>query len=342
MANVFLKAEKYAQSALAILQRELKGAGLFVHRYGVSDYSGAQGDKIMVKRPPVLVARDAGFRTRQTLVVDSIMQSRIEVALTNHPYSRVELSPEEATLDQVDYVRDVQQPQVRSIAEAFDNAIAGALAGATFVNQIAFKEGGPATGGSDPAWIGDPRKVAINAKKLLDASFVPASGRYWLVGANVSAAVAAYDKLLDVNTAGIPEALREGVVGRLAGFTIIDWPALGDNESYFVHNTAVAISAVAPVVPRGAAAGRSISGDGIAVTQVWDYQSGTMADQSTVHAFTGATPVLDPKILKANKAEDKTAGTPAQRAGEIELDADGEAVMQFVRAVKVTFTPSGE
>lgn len=327
MANVFLNPEKYIGTALALLQREIKGAGLFVHKYGISDYSGAKNDTVMIKRPPVLVARDAGFRSRNKLVVDDIIQSRIAVKLTKHPYSRVGLSPEEATLDQVNYVRDVQAPQVRAIVEDFDSSIAAALAGATFVHEVDFVEGGDGK-------TGDPRKVAIEAKKKLDSSYVDASGRYWLVGANVSAAVAAYDKLLDVNTAGIPEALREGVVGRLAGFTIIDWPALGNDESYFVHNTAVALSAVAPVVPHGAAAGGSVAGKGLAVTQVWSYGDDTLQDRSTVHAFTGTSVVTDPKIL----AEDKKDGdTVLQRAGEIELD-DGEPVMQFVRAVKVDFT----
>lgn len=327
MANVFLNPEKYLGTALEILQREIKGAGLFVHKYGIADYSGAKGDTIMIKRPPVLVARDAGFRTRNTLVVDDIMQSRIAVTLSKHPYSRVGLSPEEATLDQVDYVRDVQAPQVRALVEDFDSSIAGALGGATFVHEVDFTEGA-----SDKT--GDPRKVAIAAKAKLDSSYVPAAGRYWLVGANVSAAVAAYDKLLDVDTAGIPEALRDGVVGRLAGFVIIDWPALGDDESYFVHNTAVALSAVAPVLPNGAAGGGALAGQGLAVTQVWSYGDDTMQDRSTVHAFTGATPVEDPKILDADVLEDQTV---VQRKGEIELD-DGEPVMQFVRAVKVNFT----
>lgn len=336
MANVFLNPEKYLPTALALLQREIKGAGLFVHKFGQADYSGAEGDTVMIKRPPVLVARDAGFRSRNTpLVVDSIIQSRIAVKLTKHPYSRVGLSPEEATLDQVSYVRDVQAPQVRAMVEDFDDSIAAALADATFVHEVDFKEG--ATGKT-----GDPRKVAIAGKAKLDSSNVPSAGRFWLVGASVSAAVAAYDKLLDVDTAGIPEALRDGVVGRLAGFTIIDWPALDDNESYFVHNTAVALSTVAPVVPNGAAAGGSLAAKGLAVTQVWSYGDDQLQDRSTVHAFTGATPIEDPKILDADKL-DTTETTVLQRKGEIELD-DGEPVMQFVRAVKVNFTPeaSGE
>lgn len=314
MANIFEKADKMAATALALLQKEVKGAGLFVHKYGIADYVGAKGDTVMIKRPPILAARDAGFRERNTLVVDKIVQSKIAVKLDRHPYSRVELSPEEATLDEVSYVRDVQAPQVRALVEDFDKSIAAALAGATFVNEVAYN-----------AATGDPRKVARRAKRLLDSANVPAAGRMWLVGAAVSEAIATLDKLLDVDTAGIPEALREGVVGRLAGFTIIDWPTLEDDESYFAHNTAVALSAVAPVVPRGAAAGSTISGNGLAVTQVWDYQSDTLADQSTVHAFTGAGVVTDPKIGEDGFIEMTTGDNP-------------EPVMEFVRAVKVNFT----
>lgn len=315
MANVFEKADKFAATALAVLQREIKGAGLFVHKYGKADYVGAKDDTINIKRPPILRARDAGFRTRNQLVVDNIVQSRIQVKLSKHPYSRVELSPEEATLDEVDYVRDVQAPQVRALVEDFDESIVAALGGATFVHEVDFTPGAPGV-------PGDPRKVARRAKRLLDSSKVPASGRYWLVGSAVSEAVANSDKLLDVDTSGLPEALRDGVVGRLSGFIIVDLPSLGDDESYFVHNTAVALSAVAPVVPKGAAAGATIAGDGLAVTQVWDYQSGTMADQSTVHAFTGATPVTDPKIGEDGRV----------------VVTGGDVQFEFVRAVKVNFT----
>lgn len=314
MANIFEKPEKLAATALALLQKEIKGAGLFVHKFGLADYVGAKGDVVNIKRPPILRARDAGFRQRNSLVVDSIVQTKIQVQLDKHPYSRVELSPEEATLDEVNYVRDVQAPQVRAIVEDYDDSIAAALAGATYVHEVDYAPGAEGL-------TGDARKVARRAKRLLDSSKVPAAGRYWLAGSAVSEQIATTDKLLDVDTSGLPEALREGVVGKLSGFVIIDWPALGDDESYFVHNTAAALSAVAPKVPNGAKAGATISANGLSVTQVWDYQSDTMADQSTVHAFTGAGIVTDPQV------ED----------GEIVFEGD-EAVFEFVRAVKVNFT----
>lgn len=317
MANIFEKAEKLASTGLALLRQEIKGAGLFVHKFGVADYKGAKGDVINIKRPPILRARDAGFRSRNALVVDSITQSKIQVKLSKHPYSRVELSPEEETLDEVSYVRDVQAPQVRAIVDDYDESIAGALAGADFVHEVDYEPG--VTG-----YSGDARKVARRAKRLLDSSGVPAAGRFWLVGSAVSEYVATTEKLLDVDTSGLPEALRDGVVGKLSGFIIIDWPALDDEESYFTHNTAVALSAVAPAVPNGAKAGATITANGLAVTQVWDYQSGTMADQSTVHAFTGADVVTDPVV-----GDD----------GLIAIDeATDEPEMEFIRAVKVNFT----
>lgn len=331
MANIFEKPEKFAGTALAVLQRTIKLPGLIPasNRYGIADFAGAEGDVVNVKRPPILRARDAGFRSRNELVVDDLTQSRIQIALTRHPYSRVALSPEEATLDEVDYVRDVQAPQVRAIAEDFEETIVAALAGATFVHEVTFNPDG------STAAVKDPRKVALRARRLLNESLVPATGRYWLVGSEVSEAVAGYtdassgrSPLLDVDTSGLPEALREGVVGRLAGFVVVEIPALEPDESYFWHETAVAIATVAPKVPRGAAAGASVAGNGLAVTQVWDYASGTMADQSTVHAFTGAAPVLDPKI-----GDD----------GRIVIDeGTDKPEMEFVRAVKVTFGDGDE
>lgn len=316
MANVFEKAEKLAATALALLQRELKMAGLFVYKYGESDYAGAEGDTINIKRPPLLRARDAGFRTRNALVVDNLIQSRIQATLTKHPYSRVELTPEEETLDEVNYVRDVQAPQVRAISEDFDESIRDALSGATFVYEVDFVPT------STEAYPNDARYVALRARKYLNDGNVPATGRYWLVGSSVSESIAGNKYLMAVDTSGLPEALRDGVVGKLGGFVIIEIPSFSENQSFFVHNTAVAISAVAPVVPKGAAGGASVAGNGLAVTQVWDYQSDTMADQSTVHAFTGATPVLDPEV-----------GSD----GNITLGDDGKPLMDFVRAVKVNY-----
>lgn len=321
MANIFVKGQKFAQTALALLKKQVKAPGLFTYKFGIADFKGAEGDVINIKRPAVLVAREKPWRGDDAIVVDRLANSKIQVALNHHIYSAVALSPEEETLDEIDYVRDVQKPQVDAVLDFFENLVVGALRAASFVFGVTFNTA------SSSETEKDPRKVAIRARKLAQKAHWPLSGRYWIVGANVSEAVAAYDKLLDVDTSGLPEALREGVVGRLAGWTIIELDALGDDESYFVHETAIAIANVAPVVPNGVAKGGGVAaGNGLAVTQLWDYDSDHLKDRSIVHAFAGATAVTDPE-----QATD----------GSIVRDENDAVVMKFQRAIKVTFGAGG-
>lgn len=319
MANIFVKGQKLADTALGLLRREVKAPSLFTYKFGITDFSGAEGDVVNIKRPAVLVAREKNWRGDDSITVDRLAQSKIQVALNKHPYSAVHLQPEEETLDDIDYVRDVQAPQVRAILEWFENLIVGALRSASFVYGVTFNVG--ASNGEQ-----DPRKVAIKARKLAQKAHWPSTGRYWLVGADVSEAIASYDKLLDVDTAGLPEAVRDGVVGKLAGFVIVEVDALDPTESYFVHETGIAIANVAPVVPQGAKGGGVAAGNGLAVTQVWDYDGLTMKDRSVVHSFAGAVPVTDPEF-----AAD----------GSIARDENDAVIMKFQRAIKVTFGAGG-
>ncbi len=105
----------------------------------------------------------------------------------------------------------------------------------------------------------------------------------------MSEAIAGYEKLLDVDTAGLPEALREGVVGRLAGFTIVELDELDPTASYFVHESAIAVANVARSCRSVAKGGGVAAGNGLAVTQLWDYDSDHLKDRSIVHAFAGAS-----------------------------------------------------
>lgn len=320
MAHIFQQAEKISAIGLGVLQRQIVLPNLFRARYGITDFKGAKGDVVNVKRPAILRARDAGFRNRNAIVMDDLIQSRIQVPLNKYPYSGVSLSDEELTLDIENYAQEVTVPQTRALAEDFEETVADVLGSATYVHTVPFTLG--ATGDE-----GDPRKVAIEARKLLNSSKVPAAGRYWIVGADVSAAIAKFEKLLDVDTAGLPEAVREGVVGRLGGFTIVESNALAGDESYFVHDSAVALAYVAPAPPKGATSSGVSAEGGLALRQLFDYDSDSLADRSIVSVFTGGAVVTDPKI----KAD-----------GNIQVTG-GNAVMEFVRAVKVTFSeaPAG-
>ncbi|MCC2031825.1 hypothetical protein [Microbacterium allomyrinae] len=322
MANIFVKGQKLAATALGLLRKQVKAPGLFTYKFGIADFKGAEGDTVMVKRPAVLVAREKPWRGDDAIVVDRIANSKIAVVLNRHIYSAVALSPEEETLDEIEYVRDVQAPQVQAVLDFIENIIVGVLRAASFVFGVTFN---PA---SAAAVENDARKVAIRARKLAQKAHWPLTGRYWLVGADVSEAIATHDKLLEVDASGLPEALREGVVGKLGGWIIVELDALGDTESFFVHETAIAIANVAPAVPNGVAKGGGVAaGNGLAVTQLWDYDSDLLKDRSVVHAFAGATPVLDPEQDPAT--------------GAIVRDENDAVVLKFQRAIKVTFGAGG-
>lgn len=321
MANIFEKATKLAATAMELLRREVKAPGLFIHKYGITDFKGAAGDVVNVKRPPLLRARDKGWRTSNAIVVDDLVQSSIKVPLSKFPYSAVHLSPEEATLDEVDFVRDVQAPQVRAISEFYEDVIVDTLGAADFVFEVNFTPTSPAT-----AYNHDPATVALRARKHFQDANVPTSGRYWLVGSTVSENIAGHPRLLAVDTSGLPEALRDGVVGKLGGFVVVELSALDPEESYFVHESAIAIANVAPVVPRGAVAGASVSEGGVAITQIFDYDSVNAKDRSIVESFVGAAPVLDPEVGDDGKV----------------IVVDGEVQMDFFRAVKVNYGSSSK
>lgn len=322
MANIFQKATKLAGTALALLKREIKLPTLFTYKFGISDFKGAAGDTVMIKRPPLLRARDKGWRSANAIVVDDLVQSKIAVKLDKFPYNAVHLSPEEATLDDVEYVRDIQAPQVQSMGEFYEDVIVDTLGGADFALEVNFTPTSPAT-----LYNHDPATVALRARKLLNDAKVPASGRYWLVGSTVSENIAGHPRLLAVDTSGLPEALRDGVVGKLGGFTVVEVQALGEEESYFVHETAVALANVAPVVPKGAVSGASVQANGMAITQIFDYDSVNAKDRSIVESFVGAAPVLDPEVNEAT--------------GLVQIGDDGEPLMDFYRAVKVTYGALG-
>lgn len=325
MANIFQKGTKFAATALALLRRSSMGISLFTTRYTLADFAGAEDDVINVKRPPVLRARDKGWRNDNAIVFDRLVNTKIQIRLDKHPYSAVELSPEEETLDEVDYVRDVQAPQVQALIDWYEDLWPAALQAADYTMEVTYN---PNLGFDTTAHAkqSDPRKVASRAKKLFTDAHVPTGGRYWLVGSSVAEAIRDHDKILDVDTSGVPEALREGVVTKLSGFFVIEMDSLDENESYFVHASAVAIANVAPKVPNGTKGGGVAAAAGLAVTQLWDYDSDHLKDRSIVHSFAGATVVLDPQT----DAND-----------QIILDEDDNPQLEFVRGIKVIFVPVG-
>lgn len=283
MANEFLKPEVIAAASLGILQREVV-LPQTVTRLGVADFRGAKDDTITMRVPAIRKARTRALRATSALIADDLAELGVDVTLDTHVYDLANITDAELTLDIKDFGAQVLQPQIRGVVEELEDTIVGALEGATV--------------GADQTFSGvdesdEPYDVFVDARAELNRLNVPRASRFAVLGANVESWALKSDKLSKVNESGSDSALRDATLGRLAGFTTLGSNALDPDAAYFYVSSAIAFALVAPVVPAGATFGQTVSGDGMALRWLRDYDPTYARDRSLVDAFTGASSVED-------------------------------------------------
>lgn len=288
MAVRKVKARKQVDFFLPMLERELIGP-FVVTRVGGDLFKGARGDTVSLKVPGLkATARDYDFRGRTApIVMDDIAGgAALPIKLNKHVYSATSLEDEHLTLDEIEFATEVLAPQVAAVTDDFETKTVAGLRALTFKRTLAFD-----------ASTADPHLVALEAKRLVDSDKVaPNSGRVHLVGSDVAAAFLASDRLSRYDSTGQEgtPALRDAIIGRLAGAPVIEHPGLNPNEGYYFHKSVMVLANVAPVVPAGVVTGRSgISRNGFAVRWIQDYDPNYLRDRSIVSSFLGVNDVRD-------------------------------------------------
>jgi hypothetical protein len=316
VANAIAKAEKLVSQGVGVLQRELVLPRL-VTRFGKPDFVGAKNDTINHRIPSLLAGRDYEWRTRTApIVVDELNETTIPVTLDKHPYNAIGLTDEELTLDISSWGEQIAQPQVRAVAEKLESYIATAMENADYANTVHFSPD-----------IDDPDdrsfyKVALKARRYLNEENVPAAGRVIVLGTAVEEAALDSKHLIEVDKAGDDSALRDAIIGRIAGFTVIgNVNGVDPDFAVAMHPSAFALGNVAPEVPEGATAGAVTMFEGLALRWIRDYDSNYLRDRSVYSSFAGAASVEDQRIVDT---EDVNFG-----------DLTG----LNARAVEITFTP---
>lgn len=292
MAVLKAKAEKFVPLFLTLLDRDLV-TPLIVTTMGRDNFVGAKNDVVNMRVNGLRAkARKYEFRTRTNpIVMDDIQgEGSIAVKLDTHITSATGLTLEHTTLDEIDFTREVLQPQVTSVVEQIEADVLYGLEHAPFADTFSVNAGA------------DPHRVGLEAMRLLDAHKVaPKEGRFFLIGTGVAAAWLATDRLAnyDLNGQVGTPAFRNAVIGQIAGSPVVVNNSVAPDFAYYGHKSALVLGNVAPVVPMGAVQGRSgISQRGIAVTWIQDYDAPYARDRSIVHSFSGITSVNDER--KAN------------------------------------------
>lgn len=282
MANTFIKASQVVQAALLLLQREIVLPRL-VWTQPDDEFIGALNDTVNLRVPAVIDARTRTLRSTTGLTADDLTETSVPVVLDTHVYSLLNITDEQLTLDIRDFAVQVLAPQMRAIAEGMEDTIADALAGATVAAA------------QQVDWDPDaPRAALIAARSELSKLNVARGDRVAVLGANLEADLLSDDVVVQANTSGSTDALREGMVTRLFGMPVVGSNAIDEDTGYVFHRTAIAFADVAPQVPAGAADGARTTEENLAMRYVRDYNptnSTGPVDRSLVDAFVGAASV---------------------------------------------------
>lgn len=328
MAVIKAKPEKFMPFLLGLVQRRLVVPEM-VTRVADSTFVGAKDDTVSMNVPGLFtVARKYEWRTRTNpIVLDDIQGGgKIDIKLDTHTYSATGITNEQATLDEIDWVREVMVPQSEAVANDLENDVVDAFNGLKYRRTLPFAHGD------------DPYLVAIEAQRIFDGipgRLVPTDNRFWLCGSNVVASILAHDRVsksAEGNNEVATNALVNATVARIGGFRVVKSLEVDPNFSCFMSKSALVLGTVAPVVPRGVAQGQRITRDGFGMLWTFDYDSNFQRDRSVVSMFSGMTPVYDERI----------GGTGTDRYQlKTNYSGTGDDVPKSFRAIKVVFDPAG-
>lgn len=296
MANTWITANagKIARFALATLQEDVV-LGQTVHRDFDNEFGGGSGDTINIRVPASLAARTYASSNRYTtpITYDDLTEASVPLALDTILYSAVRLPDEEMTLDVADFTAQVTMPQSEAVAQGLEDAIAAEMNGLSATSGLQFPLAPTA---------GQMLNEFADAREKLRLNNVPTTNLFAAVAPDVATKILKDTDFRRVDASGSDGALRDAIIGRIHGFTVVESNKLTTGTAVFYHRDAFALATRAPIVPRGASAGASVSAYGYSMTWTADYDPNYLADRSVVRALAG-TAVLDAdRVVKADTA----------------------------------------
>ncbi|MFJ4701961.1 P22 phage major capsid protein family protein [Streptomyces sp. NPDC088768] len=333
MTQTVQQQQKLSATALPLLRRSLILSAL-VDRFTAAEFKGAQGDVLNIRRPAVLSARSEAITRDKSRVIqsDDVVESTIQVKLTDHVYSAVDITDAEATLDVESFAAQILAPQVDSIASNLDLKVRDALETLPALTDVNGAAVAIARESEPEAQAKRIRFSIPQLRRRLNDQHVPQAGRVLLVGSEVEALLLNDPNLSRLDESGSADALREATIGRLHGFTIVTCDVIDPAEMIAFHPTAFKLSLIAPVAPEGAAYASSQSANGVALRYIRDYNSTVAMDRSFLSVYSGISPVLDPLVNAAGQYVDATGAVIAS-------PTPSKIVMQQLRGVRVSLAP---
>ena len=315
MALTIVKADRIVRTMLGLLEREVSLPAL-VWRDAGGDFRGAKDDTITIRLPSYFKANTRVLRAGTTRTESSLLERTVTVTLDTDVYGKVPITDEELTLDIESFNDQIVVPVVGGIVRAVEDALVTEVEDATYANEVEIPQDGTA---------GEVYGACVDARKYLNDSRVPTSGRSLIAGSAVEAAMLKDPYFVRADMAGSGDPLRSGLIGRIAGMPVYMIPALEPDEAYAFHRTAYVLSSRAPFVPRGVPWGATMAWQGFALRVAQAVDPDELVDNFHADTWIGTNVVTDRGALDGNGRFE-----PAE-----DPDESGASDL-FVRAVKMT------
>jgi hypothetical protein len=287
MPNDFYTPEQIAKVAVKLAVQD-SYLGALINRDFEDDLlgGGGKGRTVNVRIPAALISRTRGIdETTAAIVLDSLTEATVPVTLGEHLYSAVGLSEGDLSLDLESFSAQVLAPQVAAVVDRVENEVAEALAAITLDTSIAYDEANPVA------------TLTAIRKQLRDRG-VPQTGLNMIVGTEVYAHLLEAKAITDASESGSTEALREGGVGRVRGFQIVESTRVAEGEIVAFHRDAFTLAVRAPKVPEGASFGQTVSEGGYSLRYIRDYDVMHTLDRSLVSTFAGVAAMPLKRIVR--------------------------------------------
>lgn len=294
MAHTLWTPDQAARSTLAAL-RWLTTLPRTVRQDFSQEFIAGRGQTINVRKPisagsaHTYTSTDRAARTAITF--NDLTETWVPVTMDTQVYNAVRLPDDFATFNLESLERQVLVPQAESVVDELTAPLVDEMEAVASDTGLEIAAGGA-----------NALAVVTKARRILNDRKVPFADRYLAVGTGVAELLLSLDQLTKVNEAGTDGALREGTIGRLRGFTVIEDPALADDFGVAYHRDAFALVTRPSRQPEGAAKSATVSQDGFALRWIQHYNPLQLEDQSVVDTFVGAA------TLDAQRAVSITVG----------------------------------
>lgn len=294
----------YDAAQVAVVSAKLLAEDAYLSALVSHDYQdeflapGTAGRPIKIKFPTILLPRERDINDVTTsLQMDAIVEAGTTLNLDKKMvYSLVPLSEEDLNLNLQDISRQIIKPQAAGIADDIEHRLATKL--------LAVPADAGVTAATTPYDRANPVKFYSALRKVLRDRGIPQDSLNLVVGTGLYLDLLNAKALQDASQSGSTAALREGSVGRVAGFTVVESTRLGEDELLAFHKQSVTLVTRAPAVPSGASFGQTVNEGGYSIRYMRDYDADKTVDRSILSTFVGVgiLPTFKRKIDRATRA----------------------------------------